>query len=188
LNTYSEIKRNNNKNLTSKNSFQTKRLFLRPVTVEDAPFILELMNTPKWIEFIGDRDVHSVSDAKAYIKEKAYPQLEKFSYGSNMIIRKEDQTKLGTCGLYHREGKKDPDIGFAFLPDYEGKGYAFEASSQLMTLAKKDYGLNELSAYTLETNTASRKLLERLGFSLNGIGKLPNNDEELLQYHRLLDF
>ena len=166
----------------------TKRLTIRPVVIEDAPFILELMNTPKWIKNIGDRHVRTVEEAANYVKEKAFPQFETYGYGNNVIIRTEDQTKLGTCGLYHREDRKDPDIGFAFLPAYEGQGYAFEAANQLMIAAKENYGLKELSAYTLETNLASRKLLERLGFNLKGIGKLPNNDEELLHYHRILNF
>lgn len=166
----------------------TKRLNIRSVEVEDAKFILELMNTPKWIQFIGDRNVRTVEEARIYIKEKALPQLEKYGYGNNVIIRKEDGLKLGTCGLYYREDRDDPDIGFVFLPQYEGKGYAYEASYQLMLAAKEDYGLSELSAYTLEDNGSSRKLLERLGFSLKGIGSLPNNDEELLHYHRFLDF
>ncbi len=153
---------------------------------EDAPFIFELMNTPKWIQFIGDRNIRTVEEAEAYIIEKAFPQLEKHGYSNNVILRKEDNVKLGTCGLYHREGTKDPDIGFAFLPCHEGKGYAFEASSQLIIIAKEDFGLRDLSAYTLEDNLSSRKLLERLGFHLEGIGKLPNNDEELLHYYRTL--
>lgn len=167
---------------------QTERLIIRPVTTKDAPFILELMNTPKWIKNIGERNVHTVKDAENYIIEKAFPQFETHGYGNNVVIRKEDNAKLGTCGLYHREDREDPDIGFAFLPDYIGKGYAFEASNQIMITAKEDYGLKELSGYTLESNLASRKLLERLGFNIKGIGNLPNNDEELLHYHRLLDF
>lgn len=168
--------------------FRTKRLSIRPITTEDAPFILELMNTPKWIKNIGDRNVNTIEDAEAYIIEKAFPQLKKFGYTNNVIIRKEDHKTLGTCGLYQREGMDSIDIGFAFLPEHEGKGYAFEAASRLMLAAKQDYGMTELSGFTLEANTSSRKLLERLGFSLLGIGKLPNNEEELLHYHRVLDF
>lgn len=168
--------------------FSTQRLIIRPVTIEDAPFILELMNTPKWIKYIGERHVKTVKEAETYIQEKAFPQLEKHGYTNNVIIRKMDTSKLGTCGLYHREGKEDPDIGFAFLPNNEGKGYAFEATNKLMHVAKEDYGLTELSAFTLEDNKSSKKLLERLGFKLLGIGNLPNNDEDLLHYHRVLDF
>ncbi|MFC0604317.1 GNAT family N-acetyltransferase [Winogradskyella pulchriflava] len=169
-------------------AFHTQRLDIRPVSIEDAPFILELMNTPKWIQFIGDRNVRTVKEAEAYITAKAFPQLQKYGYTNNVIIRKADHIKLGTCGLYHREGKDDPDIGFAFLPAHRGKGYAFEAANKLMHVGKYNYGLTELSAYTLEENRASRTLLERLGFILIGTGSLPNNDEELLHYHRLLDF
>ncbi len=171
-----------------KKTIKTQRLHIRPVTTDDAPFILELMNTPKWIQFIGDRNVKTVEEAAIYIKEKAFSQLEKYGYGNNVIIKKDDNVKLGTCGLYHRDDRKDPDIGFAFLPEYERKGYAFEASQQLIVAAKEDYGLSELSAYTLEDNISSRKLLERLGFILKGIGHIPNNDAELLHYHRFLDF
>ena len=174
--------------MTNHKILQTKRLSIRPVITEDATFILELMNSPKWIKNIGDRNIRTVEEAENYIKEKAFPQLKEFGYGNNVIIRKGDNTKLGTCGLYRREGKKDPDIGFAFLPVYEGKGYAVEASHKIMISAKEDYDLKELSGYTLKDNLASRKLLERLGFNLKGIGKLPSSDEDLLHYHRELDF
>lgn len=165
---------------------QTKRLTIRPVTTEDAPFILELMNTPKWIKNIGARNVKTVKDAAAYIKDKALPQFIEYGYGNNVVIRKEDHVKLGTCGIYHREAGENPDIGFAFLPSYIGKGYAYEAASQLVIDAKEKYGLKELGGFTLEENLASRKLLERLGFSLKGISKLPNDDVELLYYHKIL--
>lgn len=174
--------------MTSENSFHTQRLHIRPVTTEDAPFILELMNTPKWIQFIGDRKVRTIKEAENYIIEKVLVQFNKHGYSNNVILRKDDNVKLGTCGIYHREDREDPDIGFAFLPQYEGKGYAYEAANKLMHVAQKNYGLTELSGYTLEENAASRKLLERLGFSLKGLGNLPNSDDELLQYNRVLDF
>ncbi|WP_430468036.1 GNAT family N-acetyltransferase [Winogradskyella ouciana] len=174
--------------MTSGNSFYTQRLHVRPITTKDAPFILELMNTPKWIQFIGDRNVRTVEEAENYIIEKVLVQFNKHGYSNNVILRKDDNVKLGTCGIYHREDREDPDIGFAFLPQFEGKGYAYEAANKLMHVAQQDYGLTELSGYTLEENAASRKLLERLGFSLKGLGNLPNSDDELLHYHRVLDF
>ncbi|WP_422104784.1 GNAT family N-acetyltransferase [Winogradskyella sp.] len=174
--------------MTVTKSFQTQRLHIRPVTVEDAPFILELMNTPLWIQFIGDRNVRTIEDAETYIKEKAFSQLETHGYTNNVVIRVQDDIKLGTCGVYHREGKEVPDIGFAFLPDYHGQGYAFEAANQLVQEARHNYSLTELSGYTLEENMASRRLLERLGFQLKGVGKLPTSNDELLHYHRILDF
>ena len=171
--------------MPTNHSFKTQRLFIRPVTLEDAPFILKLMNTPKWIQFIGDRNVKTIPEAEQYIKEKAFPQLENFGYTNNIVIRKTDDEKLGTCGIYHREGHTIPDVGFAFLPEFEGKGYAFEASNKLIEIAFSIYKLKKLSAYTLEDNLSSRKLLERLGFEHLGTGKLPTTDEELLHYQKL---
>lgn len=167
---------------------QTKRLIIRPVAIEDAPFILDLMNTPKWIEFIGDRNVKTVKEAEDYIREKALSQFETHGYGNNVVILRETEEKLGTCGIYHREGKNNPDIGFAFLPDYRGRGYAYEANVKLLQIAKDNYKLNEIDAYTMKENLPSRKLLERLGLVNKGIGKLPTSDEELLHYHRYLNF
>ena len=138
--------------------------------------------------YIGDRNVRTVKEAEDYIKEKAFPQLKAYGYTNNVIIRKEDNQKLGTCGLYHREGLDSIDIGFAFLPEYENKGFAFEASSRLMLAAKHDYGMTELSGFTLEENTSSRILLERLGFNLNGTAHLENDPVELLHYYGVLNF
>ena len=173
--------------MTTTPSFETERLHIRPVTVDDAPFILELMNTALWIQYIGDRNVKTIAEAEAYIVDKAFPQLETHGYTNNAVIRKSDGTKLGTCGVYHREGKTIPDIGFAFLPDYHHQGYAFEAANALVKEAYHSYQLKEISGYTLEDNSASRRLLERLGFELKGIGTLPTSDDELLHYHRILD-
>ncbi|WGH76069.1 GNAT family N-acetyltransferase [Tenacibaculum tangerinum] len=163
-------------------TFETERLFLRPTTEEDAAFILELLNTPKWIEFIGDRNVKTLEDAKAYIKQKMIPQLERLGYGNYTLLRKENHHKIGTCGLYDREGLEGIDIGFAFLPEYEKKGYAFEASSRIKEAALNEFGIETINAITTKNNVASQKLLEKLGLSYSGTTKIPNDDEELLVY------
>ncbi|WP_348772853.1 GNAT family N-acetyltransferase [Aquimarina sp. MMG016] len=113
-------------------SFETERLLLKPTSEEDASFIVELFNTPKWIKNIGDRDVKSIDDAIEYIKSKMTPQLKKLGYSNYTVIRKSDGVKLGTCGLYDRDGLDGIDIGFAFLPQYEKKGYAFESASKIL--------------------------------------------------------
>lgn len=75
-------------------SFQTVRLILEPTSEKDAPFIFELMNTPKWIKYIGDRNVNSIEEAKEYIINKMQPQLEKLGYSNYTVIRKVDNVKL----------------------------------------------------------------------------------------------
>ena len=145
-------------------NFATERLEIRPTGVEDAQFIFELMNTPKWIQYIGDRQIRTVKDAENYIKNNMIPQLERLGYSNYTVIRKTDNVKIGTCGLYDREGLEGIDLGFAFLPENEGKGYALEASQALVDTAKKQFEIGYLSAITVPDNRASQKLLEKLGF------------------------
>lgn len=166
----------------SEKMFQTDRLLLKPCEEEDASFIYELMNSPKWITFIGDRNIHSVEDAQNYILEKMKPQQERLGYSNYTIIRKSDQIKLGTCGLYDREGLEGIDIGFAFLPQYEKKGYAFEAANRLKEEAFSRFGIQKIKAITAKNNLLSQRLLEKLGLSLIGTTILPNDDEEILVY------
>ena len=79
--------------MIAQNEFETDRLLLRPTLVEDAEFILRLMNTPKWLKYIGDRQVRSVPDAEKYIKTKMQPQLDRLGFSNYTVIRKSDQKK-----------------------------------------------------------------------------------------------
>ncbi|MUP45273.1 N-acetyltransferase [Gramella sp. BOM4] len=163
-------------------SFETERLLIRPASIEDAGFILELFNSPKWLQFIGDRNLKTEEDARKYIEDVMLPQLRSHGFSNNIVIRKSDGRKMGSCGLYDREGLEGIDLGFAFLPDYEGKGYAIEAASEIVRAAKEEFGIDRLEAITLEENAGSRKLLEKLGFELKGTIRIPNDPEELMHY------
>lgn len=99
--------------------FETERLFLRPTSDADAKFIFALMNNPTWIQHIGDRNITSFESAKDYILSRMLPQLGKLGYGNYTITRKTDNLKIGSCGLYDREGLDGIDIGFALLPEFE---------------------------------------------------------------------
>ena len=163
-------------------TFKTKRLHLRPVTSEDAPFILELLNTPKWFQYIGDRKVYSVKDASNYITEKMTPQMERLGFGNFLMIRQSDQKKIGTCGLYDREGMEGVDIGFALLPAYENQGFGTEAAKEMVRAAWEDFGLTKISGITTKENVASQRLLEKLGLKYKGTVQLPDDEEVLWLY------
>lgn len=162
--------------------YETERLLLRPTSVDDAAFVLELLNSPKWIQNIGDRKVHSLEAASDYVRTKMLPQLETLGFGNYTLIRKTDNAKMGTSGLYNRDGLEGVDIGFAMLPEFEGKGYASEAASKLMQLAKEEFNLSKVSGITLQTNKASQRLLEKLGLTFSKMIQLPNDSEELMLY------
>lgn len=163
--------------------FETERLFLRLTNLEDASFILQLFNSPKWLKYIGDRNVYCEKDAAEYIRNKMLSQYEKLGFSNFTILRKSDLSKLGICGLYDREGVEGIDLGFAFLPQYEGRGYATEAAEMVMKLAFTKYGLSELRAITTRLNFVSQKLLTKLGMEQSGTITLPGDDEELLVYN-----
>lgn len=163
-------------------TFETERLQLKPTTEEDAEFIFELFNTPKWIENIGDRNIMSVEMAEDYIVNRMKPQLERLGYSNYTLVRKSDRVKIGSCGLYDRDGLEGIDIGFAFLPEYEKKGFAYEAAHKLIDVAFHEFEIKTISAITLKNNLSSQKLLEKLGLALIGTTKLPNDNTELFLY------
>jgi Acetyltransferases, including N-acetylases of ribosomal proteins len=162
--------------------FETERLKLHAVTKADAPHQLAIMNTPKWLKNIGDRKVYTVEEAEKYIAKKITPQFNRLGFGNYKVIRKSDGKFLGNCGLYDRPELEGVDIGFAFLPHYEKKGYAFESAQKLKEEAFSTFGIKTISAITIPSNLSSQKLLEKLGLSFVKMIRLPNDDEELMFY------
>ncbi len=167
------------------NTLETDRLLLKPSVPEDAGFICKLLNSPKWLQNIGDRGVRTEEDALLYIQDRIRPQFERLGYGNFTVIRKSDGAKMGTCGLYDRDGLDGIDIGFAFLPAFEGKGYALEASRLLKEKAFDEWGLDKILAITTQENVPSQKLLEKLGLRFQGHIRLPQDDTDLLLYQVL---
>jgi len=162
--------------------FETGRLIIRPTSLEDAGFLLELLNTKKWIEYIGDRKVKTAEAAEEYIKNKMLTQLKRLGYSNYTIIEKESHNKIGTVGLYDREGLGEIDIGFALLPTYEKKGFAFEASKRIKEAAFNEFGIKALFAVTSENNLSSQNLLQKLGLRVIGTKRLAESNEELILY------
>jgi RimJ/RimL family protein N-acetyltransferase len=158
--------------------YETEQLVLRPTAREDAAFIYELLNTPKWLKFIGDRNITSVEEAEQYIIDKMLPQLERLGFSNNCVIRKEDGAKIGTCGLYDREGVEGLDIGFAFLPQFESKGYGFEAASRIIKFALEELEVRNVTGITSRENLASQKLLRKLGLKFSGEINYPTDQEK----------
>lgn len=159
--------------------FETRRLVLSRLTLGDAPFILELVNDPSWIRFIGDKNVHTLKAAKEYIKngpQKSYAQL---GFGLYAVKLKRSGKAIGLCGLLRRDTLDDADIGFAFLPKYTGKGYAFESAETILKHAHESLKMKRILAITSIDNASSVKLLERLGFCLLKRVRLTPGSEEL---------
>lgn len=151
---------------------ETERLRLREICVDDAAFILELVNDPDWLRYIGDRGVRTLADARQYIINGPIKSYQRFGFGLYLTTLKDSDTPIGICGLIKRDTLDDVDIGFAFLPQYTGKGYAFEVASAVMAYGKTDLGLKQIVAITSLDNVRSIKLLEKLGLRFKEIIKL----------------
>lgn len=158
---------------------ETERLLLRPMTGEDAAFILELVNDPSFIRNIGDRKVRSIDGAKAYITDGPVASYARNGFGLYLVELKETRESMGMCGLIRRNTLKDVDIGYAFLPRYWSKGYAFEAALAMKQYAQKDIGLKRLVAVVDPENEPSIHLLEKLGMKFECMVRLATDDIEL---------
>lgn len=148
---------------------ETERLLLRPLTTDDAPFILTLLNEPSFLRFIGDKKVRNLEDARQYILTGPMASYERHGLGLLAVVLKASQTPIGMCGLLKREELPDPDIGFAYLPDFWGRGFAFEAAKAVMNDARESLKLSRILAIVNPDNDASIKLLERLGLKFERV-------------------
>ncbi len=158
---------------------ETERLNLLKLSLEDSKFIFELLNDPDWIKYIGNRNINNNEDARNYISNRLLTSFEKFGFGFYLVKEKESNSSIGLCGLIKRDFLEEVDLGFAFLPNYRKKGYAYESAFAVIKYAKDTFGLNTLLAITSLNNTNSINLLEKLGFNFVKIFKMPNDNEEL---------
>jgi len=161
---------------------ETNRLILSEQTEEDTAFMLDLLNTPSWLKYIGDRNVKNEQDARNYILNRIVPSYKQNGFGFYAVRLKADNMPIGICGLVKRPGLEQVDIGFAFLPGYEGRGYGFESASAVMQYARNVLKLGVILAITVRDNTASIKLLNKIGLSFKEMVRLPGDEEELMLF------
>lgn len=158
---------------------ETNRLVLRRLALEDADFILRLLNEPSFLRFIGDKGVRTIEDARKYILEGPVGSYERFGFGLYLVELKETQIPIGMCGLIKRESLDDVDVGFAFLPEFWLRGYAFESASAVLIHGRNDFDLNRIVAITNPDNVGSIKVLEKLGLRFERMIKLSADAPEI---------
>jgi len=142
---------------------ETERLVLRRLDLDDTAFIFELVNDPDWLRHIGDKNVRSLDDARAYLVNGPIDMYAKHGFGLFAVERREDGALIGMCGLIKRDTLDDVDIGFAYLPAYRAQGYAREAAAATLAYARDVHGMNRVVAIVSPANHASARLLERVG-------------------------
>ncbi|OSQ48843.1 GNAT family N-acetyltransferase [Thalassospira alkalitolerans] len=156
---------------------ETERTIVRHATHDDAPFILQLLNEPGWIRFIGDRNIHDLDAARSYIDERLLSSYLKNGFGSYIVIAKETGTPVGLCGFVKRDTLDGPDIGYAIAQSFQGQGYAFEVNEALLNYGHDTLGFDRIFGYSLPENIASLKLLTKLGLTYERDQDVNNSGE-----------
>ena len=158
---------------------ETERLIVRKLASDDAEFILKLLNEPSFLRYIGDKGVRTTADAIQYIQTGPIASYERFGFGLYLVALKETGTSIGICGLIKRETLADIDVGFAFLPAFWSKGYAFEAAGAVVAYGRDALGIRRIVAITSPDNDGSIRVLEKLGLKFERMIRLSEDQGEL---------
>lgn len=161
---------------------ETERLLLTRLSYDHVEFIFELVNEPSFTQFIGDKDVHSLEDARRYLREGPIGSYERFGYGLFLVTVREGAQAAGICGLVKREEFPDPDLGFAFLERYRRRGYASESARAVLRYGFDELGLGRIIAMADPDNKPSVRLLQNLGFEYAGKVRMPEDDHDIDQF------
>ena len=160
----------------------TERLQLRRLTLDDAPFILRLVNEPSWLRFIGDKGVRSLEDARGYLERGPLDMYARVGFGLYLTELRDSAIPIGICGLIKRESLPEVDVGFAFLPEHWGKGYGYEAASAVLAYGKREFALKRIVAITSPDNRQSIRVIERLGMVRECSRDLPGDGGKTLLF------
>ena len=161
---------------------ETPRLRIRKYTPADAAFILELLNSPPFLQNVGDRKIRDLAAAEAYLQKGALADYAQRGYGSYLVEHRADKQPIGRCGFIKRDFLEAVDIGFAFLPGYLGQGYGSEAAQAVLDYGLATYGLRDIMGIVQPTNQASIALLQKLGLRFERTFTFPEEETPMHLY------
>ena len=157
---------------------ETERLILREMNLDDDEFIFELVNGPAFIRNIGDKGVRTLEDARDYILTGPVASYAKLGFGLYAVELAETSAPIGICGLLKRDALEDVDIGFAFLEQFWGMGFAYEAAAAVMEYGRNVLGITRIVAITSPDNEGSIRVLGKLGLRFDKMIRMPGSDED----------
>ena len=139
---------------------ETERTCVKALSQDDAEFMYQLMNTSDWLEFIGNRNIKNINDAADYIKK-----VETSNEINFWVVQLKDQIlPVGVVTIIKKAYLDHPDLGFAMLPIYYKKGYAYEGAKRIISHYFNDTSNKKILATSLKNNISSIGLLNKLGF------------------------
>ena len=166
---------------------ETDRLTLHEMTLDDAGLMLAVWNDPAFVRYVGDRGIRNLDDAEEAMREGILRLYEEYGYGPYRLALKGSGDAIGICGLFRRDGLDDPDIGYATLPEFCGRGYAFEAACAVIEHTQSVLGFERLIAIISSDNAASIGLIGKLGFEFERMHRMPDADDDVCIYGKSLN-
>jgi len=161
---------------------ETARLTLRRFQFDDAPSVVELLNQPSFLQNIGDRGVRDVESAQRYLREGPMAMYDRYGFGLWRVSRRSDDAFVGMCGLLKRDILPDVDVGYAFLPEHWGQGYAFEAANATVRLGARKFGLKRIIGVVSDHNAGSIRVLEKIGMRFERMYPMHPGEPEVRLY------
>ena len=146
---------------------ESKRLIIRELKINEAPFYFELFNDPDWIRFINDKNLKSVEETASFLRDFQLKQKKGLGYFT--VIQKDTNKPIGVSTVLKRDALDYYDIGYAFLPIGRGKGYATEATKLIIEYVRNEFKQEKVLAFTKPENESSQKLLKKLDFKYVGL-------------------
>nr|WP_305119130.1 GNAT family N-acetyltransferase [Tahibacter harae] len=144
-------------------SLETPRLLLRPLTVDDAPAYLPLVSEPRILAQVHEHPLTDLEQVRQRLRERLHAEYASHGYGRLAVIDKSDGRLVGWCGLKYVDELGETDIGYRFLPDCWGRGYASEAGAAVLRHGFETLELARIIGLVLPGNAASAQVLRKLG-------------------------
>lgn len=161
---------------------ETERLRMRELTEDDAEFVFRLLPDPEVMEGIGYRGVETLEDARRFIRRGPWTNQPRPGLGHFLVEEKASGEPTGTCGLLYRDNLDVIDVGFAFLPEFWGRGYATEAAGAMLDHGRRTLGIERIVGLTSPDNAGSIRVLEKLGMSFEREVKMSEDDPGSVLY------
>lgn len=165
----------------------TERLSMRWLTRDDAELMLAVWNDPAFLEHVGDREIRTLEQAQGALEEGAFRLYAERGYGPFRVALRSDDTAIGTCGLFLREGFEEPDLGYSILPEFCGRGYAYEAAKAVLEYARTELALPKITAFISPGNNPSIGLATKLGLRFERMARVSGDDIDVGLYGMALN-